>query len=1533
MNRFHTAGIVFCVALLAGVSWAQAPQDVPNVLPDPDGKPADMSKPVQVFILMGQSNMLGFGRVAGDGEGSLEFAVKSKGLYPYLIDGQGNWTVRKDVRNVRVMNFKDYTNEWMTISGSHIGPEIGIGHYVGQVLDEPVLILKSCIGNRSLGWDLLPPGTEPYEYNGTMMPGYRGTPEDPRGNGQKVEGKWYAGKQYDDDTDSAKQVLADLQKYYPGATSYEIAGFLFWQGAKDTGSEAHAQRYEFNLVNFIKALRADFNAPEALFVLATMGQGVKGGKDTSGLITDAQLAVDGENGKYPEFKGNVATFYSHPVSKGGSANGHYGGHAETYMNVGEGMGRAMAKLLLQRAGARELDKKRREDAAALAAAIESGAKGALARLENEDYRMDPAKVASVLQNLGGKDAGTLGTDERFLLHYFTKDWQSVQDFLASLPAGNAEKIYTRILGTVQPAQGRNAPFMTPDDLVGLIDAAPDDLDRHRNWIDSLGAIIDAALLKGEGHVLASHFDRGTRGVGGRDPQRRLTAGRILLRTQFKDRAPDFLPSYSQSVNLADVAVQAEVQGFLKTQLESEQVQMDELTRAINEKYRVLLNAQATPEAREAALKTLLAEFNQVPPEIFASLLSGMMKIDPGLASRAMIKAAESMSSVAGADRPSEEHERVLKVMADISEILTKDVDLGDPLWRSVADLMADVWAQSVQTFLKHWPKYTADRRNGSPRQPPCAEPAHLLGSAPREAWLAQLHPDKRQRIGLLLPRVMMYGPRPKDAIPVIVEAVKTNPEGGLQLAKEFVSGWVAMNNPDIPPEVLKRYNMPADQMVVVTPLMIRKNIEGLATIMQLLRKNNVMPTDQEALASAFDACYGQAEVYEIADMEAVFGPIAGMPEGIFAALIGKMTNALGKRWREISVQSATKTTRRHADVLELVRAGYGRAVEMIDMRLKAHPDDWQAMARCGTLLSDWGDYEFFQTSTSETDGDRIFAYKEKNNESFGYFKRAAEAYVAQASASQGRVSIEVFTAWFNSLLGFNSNGEINVSKAMNPDVLKVMHDLLWSLPEPARRRHVGAFAQYVDRRAEDQKTPLPAELRYKYLASGLVVTRDSVFSLETRKQVEYFDELLKDVRLETRIDGANTIGRGEDFGIIVSLVHSDVLGELLNLAPYLKADVGGHRGAANMHVGQGPIKSMTNVRKFRNEFEKNIYESFSNFFEIRSIIFSPPDVEPRRIEREGWSETVMAYVQVRALGVEVDRVPPLELDLNYFDLSGPVALPVKSAETGIRIAPDVSNSRPIADLKVRQILDPRAMATGGRLTLEVRTEGLGLIADLREILDLSVLEATVPIQEITGDKAALINELRSDDAVVGVSSERNWTVTLDTSKVDARRPITLAFPKLKVKDATVTREVYRDAERVPFDGESIVLGSASGVPGEAGLILPTPPRYGLWISLAALLIAAGVVIPWWLTRQRKWRESAKELADRFSVPAQLDAFNLVALLRSMALSDRVQLTPGQRDDLRQTIKRVESSCFDPSQSALAVDELRRTAQQWVDVVR
>jgi hypothetical protein len=363
---------VVAVAVLTNPTLAQ-----PNskVLPRPDGKPADMTKPVQVYILLGQSNMLGMGNLSPvDKDGTLEHAVKQKGKYPYLVDDAKQWTVRQDVRNVRVMVARGggmgvHNNEWMTIGKGKIGPEIGIGHHLGNTIDAPVMVLKSCIGNRALGWDLLPPGSKRYlaevaQKDGTkvtrVFAGYKEKPEswpmdkdkglatEPPPWVDKKTGKpieWYAGKQYDDDTGNAKKVLAELAKYYPGAKTYEIAGFFFWQGDRDRYTAGHASRYEINLVHLIKTLRKDFDAPNAKFVCATLGQTKKGDGGNDGLILNAQLAVDGTSGKYQEFKGNVATVYSHPLSLGGASNSHYNGNAETYMNIGEAMGQAMVELL------------------------------------------------------------------------------------------------------------------------------------------------------------------------------------------------------------------------------------------------------------------------------------------------------------------------------------------------------------------------------------------------------------------------------------------------------------------------------------------------------------------------------------------------------------------------------------------------------------------------------------------------------------------------------------------------------------------------------------------------------------------------------------------------------------------------------------------------------------------------------------------------------------------------------------------------------------------------------------------------------------------------------------------------------------------------------------------------------------------------------------------------------------------------------------------------------------------------------------
>ncbi len=333
-----------------GLALAVAPT-VKGELPRPDGEPADMSQPVQVFILLGQSNMVGFGEVGGpDREGSIKHSVREKGLYPFLVDEDGEWSVRKDVRNVFVMhrrgNMNVQANDWLRIGTTRrIGPEIGIGHHLGNLLDAPVMLLKSCIGNRSLGWDLLPPGSEQYEYDGRIYAGYKESPDSWEVGEEPEPIDWYAGKQYDDDIGNVKKVLEDLETYYPGAEGYEIAGFFWWQGDKDRYNAAHATRYEQNLVRLIHALREDFDAPDAKFVCATLGQTEKGAGGNEGHILNAKLAVDGGSGKYPEFEGNVATVYTHPLSQGGASGGHYGNNGRTFMDVGLGMGEAMVRLL------------------------------------------------------------------------------------------------------------------------------------------------------------------------------------------------------------------------------------------------------------------------------------------------------------------------------------------------------------------------------------------------------------------------------------------------------------------------------------------------------------------------------------------------------------------------------------------------------------------------------------------------------------------------------------------------------------------------------------------------------------------------------------------------------------------------------------------------------------------------------------------------------------------------------------------------------------------------------------------------------------------------------------------------------------------------------------------------------------------------------------------------------------------------------------------------------------------------------------
>ncbi len=343
--------------LLAALLCMCAPgavAQVPEPLPAPDGEPADQTQPVQVFILLGQSNMLGFGRVEDRAtRGTLAHLVHEQGRYPHLVDSDGNWSTRRDVHYIQttVGNRQQPLGVGCGVRNGFVGVELQFGHIMGHLHDAPVVILKACIGNRSLGWDLLPPGSERYEFDGRYYAGYGESPLSWEVGREPEPIEWYAGKQYDTDTSNAKAVLANLVEHYPdyAGQGFEVAGFVFWQGHKDQNA-AHAGRYEQNLVRFIKTLREDFEAPDAKFVLATIGFNGDAMQGHALTIVDAQLAVDGGAGNYPEFAGNVATIDARPYWRGADESPanqghHYNQNAETYMQVGDALGRAMARLL------------------------------------------------------------------------------------------------------------------------------------------------------------------------------------------------------------------------------------------------------------------------------------------------------------------------------------------------------------------------------------------------------------------------------------------------------------------------------------------------------------------------------------------------------------------------------------------------------------------------------------------------------------------------------------------------------------------------------------------------------------------------------------------------------------------------------------------------------------------------------------------------------------------------------------------------------------------------------------------------------------------------------------------------------------------------------------------------------------------------------------------------------------------------------------------------------------------------------------
>jgi len=273
------------------------------------------------------------------GHGDLEIVTKREKKFGCLIDDEGKWTVRNDVYFQEVRVAKDGRGCPLSAAsnGKSIGPELGFGYVMGTYHDEQVLLIKAAMGNRSLGFEYRPPSSG------------RNKPDD----------EW-EGKEYRLMIEGVHKTLKDIAKVVPGykGQGYEIAGFVWWQGHKDGFSPEFIAEYEKNLVNMIKDVRKEFKAPKMRAVVATVGFGGYRMAEKYQKIHKAQMAV-GDPKKHPEFAGTVASvdirdFWREIDESPTSQDYHYNRNAETYMLVGDALGRAMVRLLGGKAEARVL---------------------------------------------------------------------------------------------------------------------------------------------------------------------------------------------------------------------------------------------------------------------------------------------------------------------------------------------------------------------------------------------------------------------------------------------------------------------------------------------------------------------------------------------------------------------------------------------------------------------------------------------------------------------------------------------------------------------------------------------------------------------------------------------------------------------------------------------------------------------------------------------------------------------------------------------------------------------------------------------------------------------------------------------------------------------------------------------------------------------------------------------------------------------------------------------------------------------------
>ncbi len=279
-------------------------------------------EPLKVFLLVGQSNMQGHAKVS-----TLEHVgmdVETAPILAKIQDESGQPRVHKDVWISYLSAGGEKSGQLTTGFGADqnkIGPELTFGIYMQAALGEPILIIKTAWGGKSIHTDFRPPSAGPYVFNDAQIEQIKKRNKQDLAT-TKAEKAKATGHYYRLMVEHTKKVLGDIKRVYPdydAQAGYELAGFVWFQGWNDMVDRGVYPRrdqaggydqYSRVLEHFIRDVRNDFDAPGLPFVIGVMGAGgpvskyLPDQKRYAGIHQNFRDAMAAP-AKLPEFAGNV----------------------------------------------------------------------------------------------------------------------------------------------------------------------------------------------------------------------------------------------------------------------------------------------------------------------------------------------------------------------------------------------------------------------------------------------------------------------------------------------------------------------------------------------------------------------------------------------------------------------------------------------------------------------------------------------------------------------------------------------------------------------------------------------------------------------------------------------------------------------------------------------------------------------------------------------------------------------------------------------------------------------------------------------------------------------------------------------------------------------------------------------------------------------------------------------------------------------------------------------------------------------------